>query len=72
MDAHRIGEILDGMEDWERCGVMRFGGEYGRQKGFRRKVGVNQVSTNVNVVNYLKNDSDNYVNQENQKVDGES
>lgn len=34
-DARRIGQIIAEIDGWDRTGVMRFGGEYGSQKGFR-------------------------------------
>lgn len=40
-DARRINEILSKLEEWEPCGIQRFGDEYGRQRGFKRKISVN-------------------------------
>lgn len=47
MDAHRINAILEQIQGWERGGVMRFGSNYGRQKGFKRTLlSVNQQNKN--------------------------
>ena len=47
MDAHRINTILEQIQGWERGGVMRFGSNYGRQKGFKRTLlSVNQQNEN--------------------------
>lgn len=34
-EAHRINAILEVLPGWERAGTMRFGANYGKQKGFR-------------------------------------
>lgn len=34
-DRRRVAQIMDNMPGWERKGVMRFGGGYGRQKGWK-------------------------------------
>ncbi|WP_234958864.1 virulence-associated E family protein [Sporanaerobacter sp. PP17-6a] len=35
-EARRINSILDSLPGWKRADVIRFGAEYGRQKGFKR------------------------------------
>lgn len=35
VDRRRIGQIMENMSDWDKAGVMRFGGRFGRQKGWR-------------------------------------
>jgi hypothetical protein len=40
-DANRINNILSRLPGWERSGVIRMGANYGSQRGFIRKQGVN-------------------------------
>lgn len=42
-DAHRINEILTALHGWKNGGVVRCGGEYGRQKGFYREIDASRV-----------------------------
>ena len=35
-EAIRINTILSSLEGWERGDSMRFGAEYGKQKGFKK------------------------------------
>jgi predicted P-loop ATPase len=68
-DARRINEILSGLDGWEPAGLQRFGGEYGRQRGFKRKIGVNislkSCQHSLEVVNMWKNMEVNNVNKKN-------
>ena len=70
-DARRINEILSVMDGWEQGGLQRFGGEYGRQRGFRRKIGVNITPESCQhshgFVNMCKNMDVNNVNNEKQE-----
>lgn len=70
-EAIRINSILENLPGWERGGVMRFGSTYGRQKGFKRRLSVVEISENTmkrcqpwieNVNHYHKLDV-NHVNQ---------
>lgn len=71
VDAHRINEILDALPDWERVSTMRFGANYGTQKGYRyvgkRIIDVNQHVNQVpemrKLVNHGENDIVNQVNE---------
>lgn len=70
-DAHRINEILDVLPGWERVSTMRFGANYGTQKGYKYVVNgiinvnqhVNQVPEMRKLVNHGENDVVNQVNQ---------
>lgn len=67
-DAHRINEILGALPGWERVSTMRFGANYGTQKGFKY-VGnivnrdVNQVPEFCKLVNHCQELGVNQVNQ---------
>lgn len=63
-DAHRINEILGALPGWERVSTMRFGANYGTQKGFKY-VGnvVNQVPQICKLVNHCQEMGVNQVNQ---------
>lgn len=66
-DAHRINEILGALPGWERVSTMRFGANYGTQKGFKY-VGeelkpVNQVPQICKLVNHCQELGVNQVNQ---------
>lgn len=63
-DAHRLNELLSTLPGWERCGLQRFGGGYGHQRGFRRKMGVNIVNILPHGVNNCKYMGVNIVNTE--------
>lgn len=70
-DAHRINEILDVLPGWERVSTMRFGANYGTQKGYKYVLNgiinvnqhVNQVPEMRKLVNHHENDIVNQVNQ---------
>lgn len=70
-DAHRINEILDVLPRWERVSTMRFGANYGTQKGYKYiDTGIINVNQHVNqvpemrkLVNHCENDVVNQVNQ---------
>jgi hypothetical protein len=68
IDARRINEILSGLDDWEQSGLQRFGNEYGRQRGFKRRIGVTILPESrqhsPEVVNMCKNMDVNKVNSE--------
>lgn len=70
-DAHRINEILGALPGWERVSTMRFGSNYGTQKGFKY-IGeelklvnhdVNQVPQICKLVNHCQEMGVNQVNQ---------
>lgn len=66
MDAHRINEILEGLPDWERTSTMRFGANYGTQKGFKY-IGKTEkrCKPTCKLVNLRDSGDVNLVNQEN-------
>lgn len=59
-DANRINAILRSLSDWEPVSNIRVGAEYGRQRGFKRKV-CTRIFTN-NVLEFKKEDAVNNVN----------
>ncbi len=46
-DAKRINDALQQIPGWTRAEPMKFGADYGRQRGFRRAVGVASISSDA-------------------------